>query len=96
MKERSMKTGRDYSCEIMAVIVLTVLSALSHFWYILIALSILAGLAVLGLAIAAILIRVGRQLLARILNPVPQQISRSETAAAVDVGPSSRPSLPVA
>jgi hypothetical protein len=43
-----MKTGRDYSCEIMAVIVLTVLSALSHFWYILIALSILAGLAVLG------------------------------------------------
>lgn len=75
-----MKTGRDYSCEIMAAIVLTVLSALSHFWYILIALSILAGLAVLGLAISAILIRVGRQLLARVLNPVPQQISRSETA----------------
>jgi hypothetical protein len=91
-----MKTGRDYSCEIMAVIVLTVLSALSHFWYILIALSILAGFAVLGLSIAAILIRVGRQLLARVLNPVPQQISRSETAPAVDVGPSSRPSLPVA
>lgn len=91
-----MKTGRDYSCEIMAVVVLTVLSALSHFWYILIALSILAGLAVLGLAIAAILIRVGRQLLARVLNPVHQQITRSETAAAVDVGPNSRPSLPVA
>ena len=91
-----MKTGRDYSCEVIGVIVLTVLSALSHFWYILIALSILAGLAVLGLAIAAILIRVGRQLLARVLNPVPQRISRSETAAAVHVGPSSRPSLPVA
>jgi hypothetical protein len=91
-----MKTGRDYSCEIMAVSVLTVLSALSHFWLILIGIGIFAGLTGVGLLIAAIFIRVGRRLVARVLNPVPQQISRSETAAAVDVGPGSRSSLPVA
>jgi hypothetical protein len=28
--------GKDYSCEIIAFIVLAILSALSHFWYILI------------------------------------------------------------
>ncbi len=91
-----MKMGRDYSCEILAVIILTVLSALSHFWYILIAIGVVAGLAAVGLLIATILIRVGRRLLARVLNPVPQQNSRSETAITVDVGSSSRPSLPVA
>jgi len=91
-----MKTGRDYSCEIMALIVLTVLSALSHFWLILIAIGVVAGLAAVGLLIAAILIRVGRQLLARVLNPVPQQDSLPQAAISVDVGPGSRPSLPIA
>ena len=91
-----MKTGRDYGCEIMAVIILTVLSALSHFWYILIAIGVVAGLAGVGLLIATTLVRVGRRLVARILNPVPQQNSGSETAITVDVASSSRPSLPVA
>ena len=34
---------RDYSCEIISVVVLVILSGLSHFWYILIAAAI-AGL----------------------------------------------------
>jgi len=91
-----MKTGRDYSCEIMALFVLTVLSALSHFWYILIAMGAVAGLTAVGLLTATILIRVGRQLLARVLNPVPQQNSRPEAAISVDVGPGPRRSLPIA
>jgi hypothetical protein len=91
-----MKTGRDYSCEIMALFVLTVLSALSHFWYILIAIGVVAGLAAVGLLLATILIRVGRQLLARVLNPVPQQNSRPEAAISVGVGPVPRRSLPIA
>ena len=93
---RSMKTVRGYSCEIMSVIALTVLSALSHFWYILIAVGILAGLAGGSLLVAMIFIRVGRQLLARLLNPVPQENPRPETKIRADVGPGSRPSLPVA
>jgi len=94
-KEWSMKTGRDYSCEIMGVIVLAILSALSHFWYILIAIGILTGLAGVGLLVAIILIRIGRQLLARVLNPAPQE-ALPEAAVPRDVGPNSRPSLPVA
>jgi hypothetical protein len=62
----------------------------------LIAIGILAGLAGVGLMIATIFIHAGRRLLARVLNPVPQQISRSETAIVVDAGSSSRPSLPLA
>jgi hypothetical protein len=93
-KEQSMKLRRDYSCEIMGIVVLTVLSALSHFWFILIFVGIVAGVAVLGLVMAAVLIGVGRRLLARLLNPVPQQISNSEKALAVEV--SQRPSLPIA
>jgi hypothetical protein len=91
-----MKTGRDYSCEIMALIVLTLLSALSHFWLILIAIGVVAGLAVVGLLMATILIRVGRQLLARVLNPPPQQNSGPQGGISVDVGRGPRPSLPTA
>ena len=37
---------RDYSCEAMSLVVLVILSALSHFWYVVIALGI--GIAVWG------------------------------------------------
>jgi hypothetical protein len=40
---------KDYSCEIIALCVLTVLSELSHFWYIMIA--ILVGLSLQGILI---------------------------------------------
>jgi hypothetical protein len=49
-KEESMLSGRhDYSSEIMAPIVLIVFSALSHFWYVLIAIRVGAALIGMGL-----------------------------------------------
>jgi hypothetical protein len=49
--------GNDYSSEIVALIVLTVLSALSHFWYVLIAICL--GAALIGICsfFAKILLR---------------------------------------
>ncbi len=91
-----MSPGRDFSCEIMGIVVLTVLSAVSHFWYILIAIAILAGFAVVGLLLALALLRVGRQVLARVLNPVPRQDARAGTVIAVDDGTPPGSSLPIA
>jgi len=91
-----MNLGRDYSCEIMGLVVLTILSALSHFWYILVAVGILSGFAVVGLLLAVVLLRVGRQLLARVLNPVPPQNVRAGTGIAADDGTRPGSSLPVA
>jgi hypothetical protein len=90
-----MKAGRDFSCEIMGLIVLMVLSALSHVWFILIAIGIMAAIAGAGLLIAMLFLRIGRELLARVLNPVPHENSNSETAISLDVARDPGPSLPV-
>jgi hypothetical protein len=88
-----MNSERDYVCEGMGLIVIVVLSALSHFWYVLIAVGILGGVAGVGLLLATALLRLGRQMLARVLNPVHHQDSLPEAALSVDAGP--RPSLPI-
>jgi hypothetical protein len=89
-----MSPGRDFSCEIMGLIVLTILSALSHFWYIMVAVGILSGFAAVGLLLAILLLRVARQLLDRVLNPVPPQNARARTGIAVDDGTRPGSSLP--
>ena len=88
-----MTANRDCNCEIMAVIVLTVLSALSHFWYIVIAVCAVTGLAVAGYLIASIFLHARRVVVARLLSPASHNDTRPETE--VSVG-GARPSLPVA
>jgi hypothetical protein len=57
-KEQSMISARDdYSSEIMALVVLIVLSALSHFWYVLIVICVGAGLIGMGLLFTRIILR---------------------------------------
>ena|ERR1700687_3618605 len=68
-----MSPRRDYSCEIMAVIVLTVLSALSHFWYILIGGCVVAALAGAGYLIFSIFLRVRLHLGLRVARELPPQ-----------------------
>ena len=47
----------DYSSEIMALVVLVVLSVLSHFWYVLIAICVGAALIGMGYLFARIILR---------------------------------------
>jgi hypothetical protein len=89
-----MTSRRDYGCEIMGLIVLTVLSALSHFWYILIAVCVISALVAAGFLISSIFLRIRRELLARLL--APRRSTETETGMSVDIARSSRPSLPVA
>jgi hypothetical protein len=49
--------GNDYSSEIMALIVLIVLCALSHFWYVLIAICVGAALIGMGFLFTKIILR---------------------------------------
>jgi hypothetical protein len=91
-----MRARRDYSCEIMGIIVLTVLSALSHFWYILIAICVVTGLTVAVLLISRIFLRVGKGLLTHVLFPAPRRGTDPEVNVSVDIARRSRPSLPVA
>ena len=49
--------GNDYSSEVMALIVLIVLSALSHFWYVLIAICVGAALIGICFFFARIILR---------------------------------------
>jgi hypothetical protein len=58
-KDQSMISARhDYSSEILALIVLIVLSALSHFWYVLIAICVGAALIGICFFFARIILRV--------------------------------------
>jgi hypothetical protein len=68
-----MTAKRDYSCETMALVVLVALSALSHFWYIMIAICVVAALIGAGFLLSRILILAQRELLARLLNPASRK-----------------------
>jgi hypothetical protein len=46
--------GRDYGCEILALVVLTALSALSHFWLIMIAICAAAAFAQAGVLLSRV------------------------------------------
>ena len=57
-EELSVISARnDYSCEMMALIVLIVLSALSHFWYVLIAMCVGAAFVGICFLFARIILR---------------------------------------
>ncbi len=86
-----MTPKQDYSCEIIALIVLTVLSALSQFWYIMIAICVVMGFVAAALLLSRIYLRAQSEILARLLNPP----SRKITEGTVDMARRARPSLPV-
>jgi|SRR5579864_7321231 len=64
-----MTAKRDYGCEIMGLVVLTALSALSHFWYIMIAICIVTALVGAGFLLSRIILLAMRELLAHLINP---------------------------
>ena len=53
-----MNSTRDYSCELLSFIVLFVLSALSHFWFIMIAICIGIGLWGAGIVLSRIFLKI--------------------------------------
>ena len=65
-----MKSKPDYSCEIIGLTVLTVLSAVSHFWYVMIAIGILGGVGAMGVVIYTVFLRAKREMLTRFFDPV--------------------------
>lgn len=87
---------RDYGCEIMALVVLTALSGLSHFWYIIIAISIVTALAGVGFMLSRIFILVKREMLARLLGPACRKNTRRKAKVSVEIAQGPRSSLPVA
>jgi hypothetical protein len=52
-----ISTRHDYGSEIMALVVLVVLSVLNHFWYVLIAICLGAALIAMGYLFARIILR---------------------------------------
>jgi hypothetical protein len=77
-----MSSKRGYDCEIISFVVLFVLSALSHFWYIMIA--ICAGIAIW--IVAAVLTRI---LLKRMPVPVVTLVPQPDRSSS-DLRPSSQ------
>jgi energy-coupling factor transporter transmembrane protein EcfT len=90
-----MTSRNNYSCEILGLVVLTILSALSHFWYIMIAAGIMMGFAGTGLLLSKIILRAKREMLARLLRPAHRQRTDTESEVPVDIARSASPSLPV-
>jgi hypothetical protein len=90
-----MSARSDYSCEIIAIIVLATLSALSHFWYIM----IFACIA-MGSWIAAVLLsKVAIQLKTEMLGILHHQGSHSDVQPRphpVEMSQVTRPSFPTA
>lgn len=56
----------DYGCEIIGLVVLTVLSALSHFWYIMVGIGFLLALSVIGVLLSKVFLRINRETMARL------------------------------
>jgi hypothetical protein len=88
--------NRDYSCEIMGLIVLAILSALSHFWYIMIAICATATLAGAAFLISSIFLRLRRELLARLLSSARSKNAMPQANIPVGMTRGARPSMPVA
>ena len=95
-KEPSITARRDYSCEIIALAVLTVLSALSHFWYIMIAMCVVTAFVGTGFLLFKIIVLAKREMLARLLNPALHKNAMPKGEASVVFGRGARQSLPVA
>jgi hypothetical protein len=68
-----------YGSEVMALIVLTALSALGHFWYIMI---LICAVTVLGGALflcSRLVLRAKNEMLARLLSPARRKNTAAET-----------------
>ena len=84
-----MTTKRDYSCEVIALTVLTVLSALSHFWLIMIVIGAVVCVVGAGFLISHICLRIRMELLARLFSTECRMNAMPETEASIGgVGPS--------
>ena len=90
-----MTTSFDYLCAIVSFAVLTTLSALSHFWYVMIAICAVAVLTAVAFRFFVFLIRAKREMLAWFLSPAVRKNARS-TKASADFARRPNPSLPVA
>jgi hypothetical protein len=66
-----MVLGRDFSCELIGLIVLTALSAVSHFWYVLIGVTFLAALVLVSAGLYVAFLRATREILKRFESPTP-------------------------
>jgi hypothetical protein len=76
---------RDYSCEIMALSVLTALSALSHFWYIMIVICVGIALAGAGFLLSRIYLRARTVMLMYLYSPARGENTRPEAEVPIDV-----------
>ncbi len=88
-----MIAKRDFSSEIGGLIVLTILSAMSHFWLIMIAICAGTIVGVAGYLISSIVLHASRDMLERLLSPAGHNHASRESEA--PVGPAGQ-SLPVA
>jgi energy-coupling factor transporter transmembrane protein EcfT len=90
-----MPARSDYSCEIIALMALTALSALSHFWYIMIAIFLAICVAVTVHLVSRVLLQAKTEMLVH-LAQVNHRNLHSQQDASVDMGPAARTSLPAA
>ena len=91
-----MTPRRDYSCEILALIVLVVLSALSHFWYIMIAIGVGMAISGAGFLLSRLVLRARTEMAAHFPAPGHHRSAGSRADASVEVPRGATPSLPAA
>jgi hypothetical protein len=91
-----MVARRDYSCEIMALVVLIALSALSRFWYIMIVICMGAGFAGACFLLSRIYLGAKVMMSRCLCSPARRGIARPGVQMLIDVSQRPGPSLPVA
>ena len=94
-RSHPMAPRRDYSCEILALLVLTILSALSHFWYIMIGICIVMGFAGAAVLLSKIFLGAMSELGARISPSALREEMTPAAELSVDTAQGPRPSPPI-
>jgi hypothetical protein len=87
--------GRDFSCEILGLVVLTLLSALSHFWLIMMGICAIAGLSVVAFLLSRIFRFAKSEVAARFLHPRHRRESQAQGELPDHISKSPQQSLPV-
>jgi hypothetical protein len=87
--------GRDFSCEILALVVLTLLSALSHFWLIMVGICAIAALSAARFLLSRIFFFAKSEIGARFLYPPHRGESKVEGQLPVRISKTPQQSLPV-
>ena len=77
LPRRAMPT-RDFSCEILGLVVLTLLSALSHFWLIMMGVGAIAALSVVVFVLSRLFLFARSEVAVRFLHPRHRRESRAE------------------